>query len=393
MNGVEKKTNLPSLRFDRNELAGAFGDLGTDLPLVVGVSLAANLDATSVLIMFGVMQILTGLRYRIPMPVQPLKAMAAIVIAQKVSGPVLYGAGLAIGIVMFVLSASGLIDWLARVVPKTVVRGIQFGLGLQLATLALREYVQSDGVSGYWLAGIAFLLAILFLGNRKYPAALFLVIVGFLYALAFKLEVSTLVQGFGLGLPKFHVPHWQDIVTGFFLLALPQIPLSLGNSILATRQIAEDLFPTRPLTIRQIGFTYSLMNLVNPFFGGIPTCHGSGGMAGHYAFGARTGGSVIIEGALYLAVGLFFGKGFSAFVQVFPLPILGVILLFEGLALILLITDLSSSKRDLAVIALVGLMAVGLPYGYLIGLIVGVFVSYLMNRNTITLGAQETKAS
>lgn len=383
------KTALPSIRFDRNELAGAFGDIGTDLPLVVGVALAANLDGTSVLIMFGIMQILTGLRYRIPMPVQPLKAMAAIVIAQKVGGPVLYGAGLAIGVTMLVLSVTGLIDWLGRIVPKSVIRGIQFGLGLQLATLALKEYVQADGTSGYWLTLVAFVIAVIFLGNRKYPAALFLVLIGFIYAFAFKLQASSIIQGFGVGLPKVYIPQWGDILTGFLLLALPQIPLSLGNSILATRQIAEDLFPGRPLTIRQISFTYALMNLVNPFLSGIPTCHGSGGMAGHYAFGARTGGSVIIEGALYVFLGLFFGKGFDAVVGVFPLPILGVILLFEGLALMLLVRDLSSSKADLMVILLVGLIAVGLPYGYLIGLIVGVALTYGMRSGVISLGTKE----
>ena len=383
------KTVLPSIRFDRNELAGAFGDIGTDLPLVVGVALAAHLDGTSVLTMFGLMQILTGLRYRIPMPVQPLKAMAAIVIAQKLGGPVLYGAGLAIGITMLLLSISGLIDWLARVVPKSVIRGIQFGLGLQLATLALKEYVQADGISGYWLAGMAFVLAVIFLGNRRYPAALFLVVIGFVYAFAFKLQASSILEGVGFGLPKVHIPRWPDVLTGFLLLALPQIPLSLGNSILATRQIAEDLFPGRPLKVRQISLTYALMNLINPFFGGIPTCHGSGGIAGHYAFGARTGGSVVIEGALYVFIGLFFGRGFDAIVGVFPLPILGVILLFEGVALILLARGLSPSKGDLTIILLVGLIAVGLPYGYLIGMIVGVGLAYLMKRELITLGAQE----
>ena len=383
------KTVLPSIRFDRNELAGAFGDIGTDLPLVVGVALAAHLDGTSVLTMFGLMQILTGLRYRIPMPVQPLKAMAAIVIAQKLGGPVLYGAGLAIGITMLLLSISGLIDWLARVVPKSVISGIQFGLGLQLATLALKEYVQADGISGYWLAAVAFVLAVIFLGNRRYPAALFLVVIGFVYAFAFKLQVSSILEGVGFGLPKVHIPRWPDVLTGFLLLALPQIPLSLGNSILATRQIAEDLFPGRPLKVRQISLTYALMNLINPFFGGIPTCHGSGGIAGHYAFGARTGGSVVIEGALYVFIGLFFGRGFDAIVGVFPLPILGVILLFEGLALILLARGLSPSKGDLTIILLVGLIAVGLPYGYLIGMIVGVGLAYLMKRELITLGAQE----
>ena len=383
------KTVLPSIRFDRNELAGAFGDIGTDLPLVVGVALAAHLDGTSVLTMFGLMQILTGLRYRIPMPVQPLKAMAAIVIAQKLGGPVLYGAGLAIGITMLLLSISGLIDWLARVVPKSVIRGIQFGLGLQLATLALKEYVQADGISGYWLAAVAFVLAVIFLGNRRYPAALFLVVIGFVYAFAFKLQASSILEGVGFGLPKVHIPRWPDVLTGFLLLALPQIPLSLGNSILATRQIAEDLFPGRPLKVRQISLTYALMNLINPFFGGIPTCHGSGGIAGHYAFGARTGGSVVIEGGLYVFIGLFFGRGFDAIVGVFPLPILGVILLFEGLALILLARGLSPSKGDLTIILLVGLIAVGLPYGYLIGMIVGVGLAYLMKRELITLGAQE----
>ena len=383
------KTVWPSIRFDRNELAGAFGDIGTDLPLVVGVALAAHLDGTSVLTMFGLMQILTGLRYRIPMPVQPLKAMAAIVIAQKLGGPVLYGAGLAIGITMLLLSISGLIDWLARVVPKSVIRGIQFGLGLQLATLALKEYVQADGISGYWLAGMAFVLAVIFLGNRRYPAALFLVVIGFVYAFAFKLQVSSILEGVGFGLPKVHIPRWPDVLTGFLLLALPQIPLSLGNSILATRQIAEDLFPGRPLKVRQISLTYALMNLINPFFGGIPTCHGSGGIAGHYAFGARTGGSVVIEGALYVFIGLFFGRGFDAIVGVFPLPILGVILLFEGLALILLARGLSPSKGDLTIILLVGLIAVGLPYGYLIGMIVGVGLAYLVKRELITLGPEE----
>ncbi len=379
----------PAIRFDRNELAGAFGDIGTDLPLVVGVTLAANLDGTSVLIMFGLMQLLTGLRYRIPMPVQPLKAMAAIVIAQKLGGPVLYGGGLAVGIIMFLLSISGLIDWLARIVPKNVVRGIQFGLGLQLALLALKEYVVAEGVAGYVLAGVAFMLAVFLLGNRKYPAALFIVAIGVIYALAFKLQPSTLLQGIGLGLPKLHIPQWPDVLNGLVLLALPQIPLSLGNSILATRQIAEDLFPHRRLTVRQISLTYALMNLINPFFGGIPTCHGSGGMAGHYAFGARTGGSVIIEGALYIFIGLFFGRVFDALVAVFPLPILGVILLFEALALMLLVRDLSTSKSDLTVVLLVGLMAVGLPYGYLIGMVVGVAIAYLMKRGWVSLGKKE----
>jgi MFS superfamily sulfate permease-like transporter len=161
---------------------------------------------------------------------------------------------------------------------------------------------------------------------------------------------------------------------------LPQIPLSLGNSVLATRQLAEDLFPDRRLTIRKIGLTYALMNLINPWFGGVPTCHGSGGMAGHFAFGGRTGGSVIIYGSLLLVCGLFFGGSFDQITCAFPLPILGVILLFEALALIWLIRDTALSRTEFPITALVGLLAVGLPYGYVVGLVVGTALAYLGGR-------------
>lgn len=367
------------IKFDRNELAGAFGDMGTDVPLLIGMALAAGLDGTSVLVMFGIMQLVTGFAYRMPMPVQPLKAMATIVIAQRASAATLYGAGLAIGFVMLVFAATGLLDWLARVVPKCVVRGIQFGLGLQLASVALGKFVQADGAFGYALAAGSFVITILLLGNRRFPAALPVVVLGSAYALMFNWD-GGLARSFAFGLPALPVPQPADILTGFLVLALPQIPLSLGNSVLATRQLAEDLFPERRLTIRKIGLTYALMNLINPWFGGVPTCHGAGGMAGHFAFGGRTGGSVIIYGSFFVLLGLFFGSGFDHLATAFPLPMLGVILLFEGLALIWLVRETSQSRTEFPVAVLVGLLAVGLPYGYMIGLVVGTALFYLGNR-------------
>src|SRR3989475_11169660 len=295
----------PAIRFDRNELSGAFGDMGTDVPLIIGVALASHLDGASVLIMFGAMQILTGLAYRMPMPVQPLKAMAAIVIAQQTAPEILYGAGIAIGLTMLILAASGALTWLARIVPKSVVRGIQFGLGLQLASISLQNYVRAESMTGYLLAGVAFVIVVLLLGNRRLPAALPVVALGLAIA-AYRLDPSSLAASVGLHLPSPHVPHLSDIATGFVLLALPQIPLSLGNSVLATRQLAHDLFPERNLSIRKIGVTYAAMNLISPWLGGIPTCHGSGGMAGHYAFGGRTGGSGLIFCLGFLAAGGFF---------------------------------------------------------------------------------------
>jgi len=365
---------MQRFRFDRNEFAGAFGDIGTDLPLIVGMILAAGLHSASVLVMFGLMQWFTAVRYGMPMPVQPLKAVAVLVIAQKVAPEVLYGGGLAIGIAMLLLTVTGGIQWLARIVPKAVVRGLQLGLGIQLALLALKDYVQSDGMRGYIVAAIAFTIVIVLYGNRRFPPAIPVIVIGVIYALFFKLTRSSFVDAAGFSLPEFRVPAVADITSGFVLLALPQIPLSLGNSILATRQVADDLFPDKNITTGKLSYTYAFMNLVNPFFGGVPTCHGSGGMVGHYTFGARTGGSILIYGSIFLVLGLFFAAGFQQVVQVFPLPILGVLLFFEAAALMAMIRD---SVESLLLVVIVGLIACGLPYGYAVGLVVGTGLYYL----------------
>jgi hypothetical protein len=375
-----RRDAMPRIRFDRNELSGAFGDIGTDFPLIVGMIAAAKLDPASTLIMFGLMQVITGTLYGMPMPAQPLKAMAVLVISQKISGNVLYGGGLAIGVAMMVLSATGLIDGLAKAVPKVVVRGIQFGLGLQLATLALKDYVPAEGVAGYTLAAVSFALIAFLLGNRRFPPAPFVIALGIAVALIFRVKVTVLAGSIGFHTPALHVPAGPDIWTGFLLLALPQIPLSLGNSILATKQISTDLFPEKRLTVRKISFTYALMNLINPFFSGVPTCHGSGGMAGHYTFGGRTGGSVIIYGLLYLTLGLFFAGSFEHVVYLFPKPILGTILLFEAIALLALARDMAHSATPLALVLAVGVMAVNLPYGYLVALVVGTALAHLVER-------------
>lgn len=376
----------PRLRFDRNELAGAFGDIGTDLPLVIGMILAAGLHSASVLVMFGLMQLFTAFVYRVPMAVQPLKAVAVIVITQHIAPGVLYGGGLAIGIAMLILTLTGGIDWLARVVPRAVVRGLQLGLGLQLATLALGNYIQRDGARGYVLAAIAFVIIIALLGNRRFPPALFAIGLGVIYAVAFKLDSSAIastIGSMGFTLPQFQRFTVSDVIAGFVLLAIPQIPLSLGNSVLATRQIAKDLFPERGITVRKLGLTYAAMNLVNPWLGGVPTCHGSGGLVGHYTFGARTGGSLVIYGSIFLVIGLFFAAGFQQVVEVFPLPVLGVLLLFEALALMRLIRGEAGNSFDFYLVLIVGVVAAGIPYGYAIALVLGTGLNYLLPRKDL----------
>jgi hypothetical protein len=379
-----ESTQTARIRFDRNELSGAFGDIGTDFPLIVGMILAAGLDPASVLILFGTLQIMTGTLYGMPMPVQPLKAVAVLVITQKLGANILYGGGLAIGFIMLLLTVTGLIDKIAKLIPKTVVRAIQFGLGVQLATIALKEYVPGAGPSGYILAVAASVLTVLLLGNRRFPPAPFVILLGVISAVFFGANLTSLVEGVGFRLPQVQVPTFDDVWMGFLLLALPQIPLSLGNSILATRQVISDLFPQRSVTVRKLSLTYSLMNLVNPFFSGVPTCHGAGGMVGHYTFGGRTGGSVVLYGSLYLVIGLFFSGSFGEVVHLFPKPVLGVILFFEAIAIIRLVRDTAESKTDFSIVVIGGLMAASLPYGYLIALIVGTLLVYLTRKRLIT---------
>ena len=361
-----------TVRFDRNEVSGAFGDLGTSLPLIVGMIAAAKLDATSVLVCFGALQIATGLVYRMPMPVQPLKAVAALVIAQRAGADVLYGGGLAIGLLMLAFVATGALEWLAKIVPHVVVRGIQCGLGLQLGRIAAAEYIPSGGTWGYALAAASFAVVVLLLGNRKWPPAPIVLAIGAVFAVTLGGAGSTAFAAVGLHLPTLHVPTSHAILEGLLLLALPQIPLSLGNSVLATRQVATDLFPGRPpLSIRRIGLTYSVMNLVSPLLSGIPVCHGSGGMAGHFAFGGRTGGSVIIAGAALLGAGLLFGGSIGELAMLFPRPVLGVLLLVEGVAILSLVRDLAQLPREFALALCLGIIAAALPYGYLVALVLG----------------------
>jgi MFS superfamily sulfate permease-like transporter len=349
--------------------------------------LASGLDAAGVLIVFGVMQVGTAVVYRMPMPVQPLKAVAAIVIAGQIPAAVVHGGGLAIGVVMLLLSVTGLVGWLARAIPKAVVRGVQAGLGFQLATLALRDYVPTGGASGYLLAAAAFAVTVALLGNRRLPPAPVVVALGVAYALATASDPAALVAGAGLRLPTAAVPRWPDIAQGFVLLALPQIPLSLGNSVLATRQLAEDLFPERPPPgVRRIGTTYGVMNLASAAFGGVPVCHGSGGMAGHYAFGGRTGGSVFISGLLYVALGLLFGGAVAGVITVFPRPVLGVLLLVEALALLVLLRDLAASPSELGLALLVAVVAATVPYGYLVGMALGVALMPMARAGRLRLG-------
>jgi len=369
----EKKGEI---RFDRHELAGSFGDIGTDLPLIVGIILASGMNASRAFILFGLVQIMTGYLYRLPMPMQPLKAMAVIIITQHLTEGVIYGGGFAIGLIMLALALSGSLDKLATLIPRPVIRGIQLGLGLSLAALAVNSYIPTLGEIGYLFAFAGLIVMIALWGNDLLPPGLIVIAIGVLWALlseANPLKIASLPHG-GI---RFSLPTASEIWAGLILLALPQLPLSLSNSVIATKQTVSDLFPTRPVSFRKIGLTYSLANIFTALFGGVPVCHGCGGLAGHYAFGARTGGSVIIYGSFYVLSGLMGGTVLARIIHNFPLPLLGVILLCEAAALLSLIHDQLPSRINLSITLSVGAAVLCLPYGYLIGIILGTALYHL----------------
>ena len=394
MTASQTPAPTPRLRFDRHELAGAFGDLGTDLPLLVALIATCGMDPASVCITFGAMQILTGLFYGIPMPVQPLKAMAAIMLTQHYPAGILAGGGLVIGVAMLVLALSGSLDWIARVVPREVIRGIQLGLGITLATLALKSYASADGVPGYLLATVAVLAFLALRRQRRVPAPLVILAGGAAYAAALHLDALLPLGLPGLSLPRPVVPTSQDLARGALLLALPQLALSLGNSVLATSQATADLFPDRAVPVRRIGLTYGFLNLLAPWTGGFPVCHGCGGLVGFYNFGARTGGAPVLYGAFYLVLGLFFAPLFGRVVGFFPMPLLGVVLFLEAVALMMLVRDVAGRESAFWITLAVAGAVVGLPYGYVVGLVGGTLVAWSVRRGwlripTVGLGAGE----
>ncbi|MBI2513252.1 MAG: transporter [Opitutae bacterium] len=368
----------PRVRFDRSELAGAFGDIGTSLPIIVALLAATDLNAAGVLIAFGLAQISTGLLYGLPMPVQPLKAMAVIVIAGQASGGLLQLAGLLIGALMLLLSASGALDWLSRAIPPCVVRGLQAGLGLMLGRTALALAGREGGAWGWAAACAAVATLFLLRKNRRLPGALLVIGVALLWTAAFRLDWSTLAGGVGLAVPipvAWPLDQWLTALT---LLVLPQLPLSLGNSVIATQQTARDLFPARGFTLRKLGLTYASINLLAPWLGGIPVCHGCGGLAGNHALGARTGGAVVIYGALFVLAGLLFSGVFVTLVHAFPSPILGAVLFVEASVLVLLLRDLKNSPVAGALALGVAALCVFAPQGYLTGLVAGVAAYYAL---------------
>ncbi len=334
-------------RYDRMEWAGAFGDLGTLIPFAVGYIAVLKMDPVGILLAFGLAKVAMGLFYRTPMPVQPMKAIGGAAIAQAgaITPGMVYGSGLATGLIWILLGSTGVIDRLARLTSKPVVRGIVLGLGFSFVLEALRMMGTDPAIA---VSGLV--VSYLLLSNRQLPAMFVLLLLGIGVALLQQPELPARLaqQGVHLRLPSFGLAGvgWQEILMGALILAIPQLPLSLGNACIAVVAENNDLFPDRCVSERKVATTMGLMNLASPLLGGIPMCHGAGGMAGHVRFGARTGGALVILGALLMLLALFLGDSVEMIFRAFPAAILGVILFFTGIELALSARDVGPRKED-----------------------------------------------
>jgi predicted benzoate:H+ symporter BenE len=337
--------------YNKMEFAGAFGDLGTLIPFVVGYITLNKMDPLGILVAFGIFKIFVGLYFKTPVPIQPMKAIGGMAIAHagSITPGMIWGSGIFTGIFWLLMGMTGAITWIEKVTTKPVVRGIMLGLGLSfivegLGMMRSQPFVAIGGV----------VLTLLLSRSQRLPAMLALLGYGIIFAFIQKPdligELSHLSIRFRLPELTFGRISWKELLSGFVLLGLPQAPLTLGNAIIATVAENNAYFPDRKVTAKTISIDHGIMNLISTFIGGIPMCHGAGGMAGHIRFGARTGGALVILGVMVLLIGLFLSDSVTLLLQIFPRPILGVILFFAGVELALVVKDIKLKKQNLFVL-------------------------------------------
>jgi sulfate permease, SulP family len=334
----------PALRFDRREAAGAVADLGVLLPIAVTLIVANGLSPTAVVLPAALLYLVAGAAYRVPIPVQPLKAFGAIAIAKHLGPPEIAAGALLMGAIFLVAGQSGLLDRVARAFPTPLIRGVQLTVGVLFLKIAWRlVHHPAKAFAGHALPvttafGLAIAGVVVLLALRRVHITLILVFAGL--AVMF----VTADGPFAFGPSSLAMPRVSGdaLATALTVLVLPQVPLSFANSCLATADAARVYFgrAAARVTPGRLATSLGAANLLAGAIGGMPCCHGAGGLTAHRSFGARTGGAPIIIGAALLLVGLVFGAGLAALLAAFPLPILAALLTVAGLLHLGLLRDL-----------------------------------------------------
>jgi hypothetical protein len=367
-----------AVRFDRRELAGAVADVGVLVPIAVTLIVANGLSATAVLLPAGLLYLSAAAVYRLPIPVQPLKAFGAIAIAQGLGSDEIAAGALLMGALFLVAGRIGVIDLAARAFPRALVRGVQLTVGLLFLGIAWN--LVTDPPSAFaahapdpgWGVPLAVAALAAALALRRFAVSLVLVGVGAAVMLARAASEASLGPS-ELALPSFDA---AAFATAFTVLVLPQAPLSFANSCLATADAARAYFGERAAAVRpgRLATTFGSANLLAGAISGMPVCHGAGGLTAHVSFGARTAGAPLAMGVGLVALALAAGSGLAALLTAFPLPLLAALLAAAGLLHIGLLRDLRDG-RDWALALVVG--AIGWQANLALALGVGLLLWWI----------------
>lgn len=364
--------------FNRRELAGAVADIGVLVPIAVALIVGNGLSATAVLLPAGLLYITAALVYRLPIPVQPLKAFAAIAIAQGLGSDEIAAGALLMGVIFVTLGRLGVLDLAARAFPRALVRGVQLTVGLLFLKIAWglltdppAAFVKYalDPATALALGGAVVMLA---LTLKQQSVSLALVGAGIAAMVA--LEGGEL----SVGPSALAFPTLDDttLLTALTVLVVPQLPLSFANSCLATADAARAYFGAEAARVRpgRLATTFGSTNILAGSISGMPVCHGAGGLTAHYAFGARTAGAPLVLGCALVFLAVSFGAGLAPLLAAFPLPILAGLLASAGLLHIGLLRDLRG-RYDWALALVVG--AVGFQLNLTIALMLGLSAWWL----------------
>jgi xanthine/uracil/vitamin C permease (AzgA family) len=365
---------IRSFDFTLRELAGSMGDYGTLFPLAIGYIAICGLNPAGFLVMMGLTNIIIGHVYKLPVPLQPMKVLAVVAIAQQWSPSMIYASGFAMGIIWLLFTVTGIMNLIARVTPHSVIRGIQVSIGVLLAITAFKM------VSTWWSIGVVSLIVALVLRkNHLAPSAIVLMFLG-VAIVVIKGKINE-VDYPSLNLPPLTGFSLKEVWQTLLLAGFAQIPLTATNAVLATSSLIKTYWPEKPVSERQLSFNMGIINVIMPFFGGMPMCHGAGGLAGQHYFGARTGGAKIIEGLIEISLGVFFASSIARLFSIFPEAIIGAMMLLVGMELIKFAKDVDLNKDLIPLGATVVIsLATTMAYGFLGGLIAYYSIQFIFKK-------------
>lgn len=358
------------------EIYGSAGDFGTLLPLTLSMAKLNLIKIGPSFFWGGIFNIFAGFLWNIPMPVQPMKTIAAVAITESLNKGELVVGGIVTGGVVMVLGATGFITILNKYTPQIMICAMQFALGIKMIMSGINKIEEDNDILLTSLGGS--ILAFSYI-NDKTPSALLMFIIGLFFCNYSNVNIDKISNPIYKSYEDIEQDDWYN---GVIKAALPQIPLTLLNSCLSVCSLATELFgEDQKATLKSVSTSVGFMNLVSVWFGGIPSCHGAGGLAGQYKFGARTGISIVILGLFKIAIALIFGDALTDIIETFPQCLLGMLLIGSGLEL----GSVGIKKANNELYSICFTISVGaiLASDTWKGIVVGIIMYYLTNTKLI----------